>query len=178
METGCLGLSHSHRIGVHEELLNKRVIARANRSGHLKEDVLSEYGILGRVAFQFYGAQGKSRDTVETMAPTKIEIDGKMYTLTPMNNNVYNGSNLEDETNEDNGFSSGRHFPSSGGAKKSKKEKKAKGTRKLSGYMKFAQEARPKILAETPSLKSDIIAVGKKIGAMWRELSDEEKKKY
>ena len=172
METGCLGLSHSHRIGVHEELLNKRVIARANRSGHLKEDVLSEYGILGRVAFQFYRAQGKSRDTVETMEPTKIEIDGKMYTLTPM------GNNLENETNEDNGFSSGRHFPSSGGAKKSKKEKKAKGTRKLSGYMKFAQEARPKILAENPSLKSDIIAVGKKIGAMWRELSDGEKKKY
>jgi hypothetical protein len=99
------------------------------------------------------------------MPPTKIEIDGKMYTLTPMGNNL-------NETNEDNGFSS------SGGAKKSKKEKKAKGTRKLSGYMKFAQEARPKILAETPSLKSDIIAVGKKIGAMWRELSDEEKKKY
>jgi hypothetical protein len=44
--------------------------------------------------------------------------------------------------------------------------------------MKFAQEARPKILAENPSLKSDIIAVGKKIGAMWRELSDGEKKKY
>ena len=103
------------------------------------------------------------------MPPTKIEIDGKMYTLTPM------GNNLENETNEDNGFSSGRHFPSSGGAKKSKK---AKGTRKLSGYMKFAQEARPKILAENPSLKSDIIAVGKKIGAMWRELSDGEKKKY
>jgi hypothetical protein len=98
------------------------------------------------------------------MPPTKIEIDGKMYTLTPMDN----------ETKEDNE----QTFPSSGGAKKSKKEKKAKGTRKLSGYMKFAQEARPKILAENPSLKSDIIAVGKKIGAMWRELSDGEKKKY
>jgi hypothetical protein len=101
------------------------------------------------------------------MPPTKIEIDGKMYTLTPMGNNL-------NETKED----IGQTFPSSGGAKKSKKEKKAKGTRKLSGYMKFAQEARPKILAENPSLKSDIIAVGKKIGAMWRELSDGEKKKY
>jgi hypothetical protein len=100
------------------------------------------------------------------MPPTKIEIDRKMYTLTPMGNNL--------EANED----IVQTFPSSGGAKKSKKEKKAKGTRKLSGYMKFAQEARPKILAENPSLKSDIIAVGKKIGAMWRELSDGEKKKY
>ena len=108
------------------------------------------------------------------MAPTKIEIDGKMYTLTPM------GNNLENETNEENGFSSGRTFPSSlkGGAKKSKKEKKAKGTRKLSPYMKFAQEARKKVIAEQPELKSDIIKVGKRIGEMWRGLSDEDKAKY
>lgn len=105
------------------------------------------------------------------MPPTKIEIDGKMYTLTPM------GNNLENETNEDNGFSSGRTFPSSvkGGAKK---EKKAKSTRKLSPYMKFAQEARKKVIAEQPELKSDIIKVGKRIGEMWRGLSDEDKAKY
>ncbi len=65
-----------------------------------------------------------------------------------------------------------------GGGKKGKKEKKAKGTRKLSPYMKFAQEARPKILKENPEMKSDIIGVGRKIGEMWRALSDDEKAKY
>ncbi len=59
-----------------------------------------------------------------------------------------------------------------------KKEKKAKGTRKLSPYMKFAQKARVEILAEHPELKSDVIAVGKKIGEKWRALSDSEKKSY
>ncbi len=65
-----------------------------------------------------------------------------------------------------------------GGGKKGKKAKKAKGTRKLSPYMKFAQEARPKILKENPEMKSDIIGVGRKIGEMWRALSDDEKAKY
>jgi hypothetical protein len=143
----------------------------------MSEDVLSECGLLGRVPFQFYRAPGKSSDTVETMAPTKIEIDGKMYTLTPMNNNVYNGSNLENEEEENMTGSRMKTF-STGGAKKGKKEKKSGKTRKLSPYMKFAQEARKKIVAEHPEWKSDIIKVGKEIGAMWRELSDEEKKKY
>jgi hypothetical protein len=59
-----------------------------------------------------------------------------------------------------------------------KKMKKAKGTRKLSPYMKFAQEARPKVLKENPNMKSDIIGVGRKIGEMWRGLSDAEKARY
>lgn len=59
-----------------------------------------------------------------------------------------------------------------------KKMKKAKGTRKLSPYMKFAQEARPKVLKEHPEMKSDIIGVGRKIGEMWRGLSDAEKARY
>ncbi len=62
------------------------------------------------------------------------------------------------------------------GGKRSKKQKK--GTRKLSPYMKFAQEARKKIIAEEPELKSDIIKVGKRIGEMWRGLSESEKAKY
>jgi hypothetical protein len=65
-----------------------------------------------------------------------------------------------------------------GGGKKGKKAKKAKGTRKLSPYMKFAQEARPKILKDHPEMKSDIIGVGRKIGEMWRALSDAEKARY
>jgi hypothetical protein len=138
----------------------------------MSEDVLSECGLLGRVPFQFYRAPGKSSDTVETMAPTKIEIDGKMYTLTPMN-----GNNEEEENMTEENITSMKTF-STGGAKKGKKEKKSGKTRKLSPYMKFAQEARKKIVAEHPEWKSDIIKVGKEIGAMWRELSDEEKKKY
>jgi hypothetical protein len=62
--------------------------------------------------------------------------------------------------------------------KMTKKAKKSKGTRKLSPYMKFAQEARPKILKENPNMKSDIIGVGRKIGEMWRALSDAEKARY
>ena len=65
-----------------------------------------------------------------------------------------------------------------GGGKRGKKAKKAKGTRKLSPYMKFAQEARPKILKENPEMKSDIIGVGRRIGEMWRALSEAEKARY
>jgi hypothetical protein len=62
------------------------------------------------------------------------------------------------------------------GMKKTKS--KAKGTRKLSPYMKFAQQARKEVLQENPNLKSDVIAVGRKIGEKWRALSDAEKAKY
>jgi len=51
-------------------------------------------------------------------------------------------------------------------------------TRKLSPYMKFAQEVRPKLIKENPELKSDIPGIGRKIGEMWRALSDSEKKQY
>lgn len=61
--------------------------------------------------------------------------------------------------------------------KKAKKEKSGK-TRKLSPYMKFAQEARKNILADHPEWKSDIIKVGKEIGTRWRAMSDAEKAKY
>ena len=44
--------------------------------------------------------------------------------------------------------------------------------------MKFAQEVRPQLLQENPSLKSDIPAMGKAIGAKWRALSEAEKKQY
>jgi len=51
-------------------------------------------------------------------------------------------------------------------------------TRKLSPYMKFAQEVRPNLVKENPELKSDIPGIGRKIGEMWRALSDSEKAKY
>lgn len=61
---------------------------------------------------------------------------------------------------------------------KKKKQEGGKKTRKLSGYMKFAQKVRPEIIKEDPSLKSDIPGIGRKIGEMWRALSAEEKAKY
>lgn len=44
--------------------------------------------------------------------------------------------------------------------------------------MAFAQQERKKIVAENPSLKSDIGKVGKMMGERWRKLSDAEKAKY
>lgn len=83
----------------------------------------------------------------------------------------------ESNSNLGGGGSKQKNQQQEGG--KSKKSKKAsKGTRKLSPYMKFAQEARKNIIAQNPELKSDIIAVGKKIGEQWRALSAEEKAKY
>jgi hypothetical protein len=62
--------------------------------------------------------------------------------------------------------------------KNTKKVKKSKGTRKLSGYMKFAQEVRPRLLKENPALRTDIPSIGRKIGEMWRNLSANEKARY
>ena len=91
-----------------------------------------------------------------------------------------NSENIPSEENNSN-----NNIDMMGGRKKmgkmtkvAKKTKKAKGTRKLSPYMKFAQQARPQIIKNNPNLKSDIIAVGRKIGEMWRALSDSEKAKY
>jgi hypothetical protein len=51
------------------------------------------------------------------------------------------------------------------------KEKGETGKRKSSGpnaYMKFSKEMRPKIVAENPKMKSDVIAVAREIGKRWR----------
>jgi hypothetical protein len=88
-----------------------------------------------------------------------------------------NNKNMTNNNTSGEGNNGGEEYPQLGG-KKGKKAKKAKGTRKLSPYMKFAQEARPKILKENPEMKSDIIGVGRKIGEMWRALSDSEKARY
>ena len=60
-----------------------------------------------------------------------------------------------------------------------RKEKKSrKGTRKLSGYMKFVKAERARVISENPKLKTDIMAVGKEMGKRWRSMSDAEKAKY
>ena len=56
--------------------------------------------------------------------------------------------------------------------------KQAGGKRGQNGYMKFASKMRPQILKEHPELKSDVVAVARKIGEKWRALSATEKAKY
>jgi len=48
--------------------------------------------------------------------------------------------------------------------------------RPLSGYMKFAQSIRPKIVAENPNFA--VTDVMKKIGKEWGKLTDTEKEKW
>jgi len=62
------------------------------------------------------------------------------------------------------------------GANKTRKNKQEGGKRKLSGYMKFANKVRPDLMKENPGMK--IPELGKKIGKMWGELSDAEKKSH
>lgn len=57
-------------------------------------------------------------------------------------------------------------------------KKTRKGSRKLSGYMKFVKAERSRVISENPKLKSDIMAVGKEMGKRWRSMSDAEKAKY
>jgi hypothetical protein len=59
--------------------------------------------------------------------------------------------------------------------KKDKKVKR-KGTRKLSGYMKFVQSERKNVIKSNPNMAFG--AVGKELGKRWGALSDAEKKSY
>ena len=59
--------------------------------------------------------------------------------------------------------------------KKGKKAKR-KGTRKLSGYMKFVQSERKNVRSENPNMAFG--AVGKELGKRWGALSDAQKKSY
>ena len=59
--------------------------------------------------------------------------------------------------------------------KKGKKTKR-KGTRKLSGYMKFVQSERKNVIKSNPKMAFG--AVGKELGKRWGALSDAQKKSY
>ena len=59
--------------------------------------------------------------------------------------------------------------------KKGKKAKR-KGTRKLSGYMKFVQSERKNVISSNPNMAFG--AVGKELGKRWGALSDSQKKSY
>ncbi len=60
--------------------------------------------------------------------------------------------------------------------KKAKKDTKEKKPRKLNAYMVFAMEVRESVKKNNPT--ASIIDIAKKIGALWRALSDSEKAKY
>jgi hypothetical protein len=48
----------------------------------------------------------------------------------------------------------------------------------MNPYMAFSMEERKRIVAENPSMKSDIGGVAKMVGKAWKALSDAEKAKY
>jgi hypothetical protein len=56
------------------------------------------------------------------------------------------------------------------------KPSKTSGKKKVTGYMLFAKETRPKVIAEKPDLTFG--EVGKELGARWRALSEEQKGAY
>lgn len=53
---------------------------------------------------------------------------------------------------------------------------KTKTKRKPNAYMNFVKKMRPKVVKDFPDLK--FTEIGSKLGEMWRELTDDEKKKY
>jgi len=61
-------------------------------------------------------------------------------------------------------------------AKLEKQVSSQKPKRGLNAYMKFAQQQRSNVLSQDSALK--ITEVSKKLGEMWRKLSDEEKLQY
>ena len=48
--------------------------------------------------------------------------------------------------------------------------------RQPNAYMIFVKKMRPKIVKENPDMS--FTEIGKRLGEMWRALSDDEKKKY
>ena len=53
---------------------------------------------------------------------------------------------------------------------------KAKTKRKPNSYMNFVKKMRPKVVKDFPDFK--FTEIGSKLGELWRELTDDEKKKY
>ena len=53
---------------------------------------------------------------------------------------------------------------------------KVKPKRKPNAYMNFVKKTRPKIVKDFPDLS--FTEIGSNLGEMWRELTDDEKKKY
>ena len=56
------------------------------------------------------------------------------------------------------------------------KDEKTKPKRAPNAYMMFCKKTRPEIIKENPDIT--FTETGKKLGEMWRALTDDEKKKY
>ena len=56
------------------------------------------------------------------------------------------------------------------------KAKGGSGKKPLSGFMLFSKEHREKVKTESPDMSFG--QIGKRLGEMWRELTDEEKQSY
>eukprot|EP00339_Tiarina_fusa_P012017 CAMPEP_0117026092 /NCGR_PEP_ID=MMETSP0472-20121206/19206_1 /TAXON_ID=693140 ORGANISM="Tiarina fusus, Strain LIS" /NCGR_SAMPLE_ID=MMETSP0472 /ASSEMBLY_ACC=CAM_ASM_000603 /LENGTH=74 /DNA_ID=CAMNT_0004732983 /DNA_START=90 /DNA_END=314 /DNA_ORIENTATION=- len=59
---------------------------------------------------------------------------------------------------------------------KKKSTKKGGSKKQLSGFMLFSKENRPKIKEDNPEITFG--QIGKKLGEMWRALTDEEKQAF
>lgn len=190
MKADQICLAHSHRVRILQEPLHQSIITCANRAGHLEIVEGVCLGLQAR-AVQFYPSYGRfklyrtSRREMNNSESMEIIITlgGNEYigsvTKTKKSKNGSSGQTQGEQGQGEQGQEqNGNGNEGMSGGRRKMKKMKAKGTRKLSPYMKFAQQARKEILAENPGLKSDIIAVGKKIGEKWRALSDAEKAKY
>ena len=61
-------------------------------------------------------------------------------------------------------------------AAKAKKDSKPKSKKPLKGFMLFSKEMRPRVKADDPDLTFG--GIGKRLGEIWRGLSDAEKARY
>lgn len=94
--------------------------------------------------------------------------------------------NKREEVNDNNGstartlaFGGKRKTRKAGKAsKKQEGAAKTKAKKGPNGFMRFSKEMRGKLAAEDAALKSDVVAMSRRIGEMWRGLSDSEKKRY
>lgn len=50
--------------------------------------------------------------------------------------------------------------------------KSLKVKRPVTGFIKFAQEKRPQLLAQRPELKSKVVEQGRALGSLWRLLDE------
>lgn len=94
---------------------------------------------------------------------------------------VEDENNSSSEVEDEMATKGGKRSRRNGASRKNnmtRRKNQAGGKRGPNSYMKFASKMRPQILKEHPELKSDVVAVARKIGEKWRALSDAEKKKF
>jgi len=135
-------------------------------SNSIREEVEKETGLRGVKTAPFISAKWKEVDQ-ETKDELKQEFDEEMV--------VWKKDFAAYKETDDY-----KNFQEKKRAKKAKKAKKMKDPnapkRPASAYFLYVADVRQDVVEELG--KSDIAVVGKKMGEMWRNLSDEEKSKY